>query len=92
MNTVRSIRHTTERDTLGAPDLAQWIERCVLRLRERWPGADGDALQRTASALADEPQWRRYAPEVAVVAWLRIRLPVPLPSAADLALRRAAAH
>lgn len=65
-------------DLLGAVPIAQadWEARCADRLREEWPNVLPDDLSRTARSLGAQIQWRRYTPEVAVTAWLRLGLPM----------------
>lgn len=49
----------------------RWISRCASRLQEQWPTAPEDQLRDTAAELLASEKWRRFAPEVAAVAWLR---------------------
>jgi hypothetical protein len=51
---------------------AEWIERCAARLHEQWRHASHDDLLEAARELCVQDKWRRFAPEVAAVAWLRL--------------------
>ncbi|UUX94448.1 hypothetical protein [Aquabacterium sp. J223] len=58
-------------------DEVEWIARCAGRLQAQWPRADRDALVDAAAELCAETRWRRLAPEVAAVAWLRLGVLAP---------------
>jgi hypothetical protein len=58
-------------------DDVEWIARCAGRLQAQWPRAERDALLDAAAELHAEGRWRRLAPEVAAVAWLRLGVLAP---------------
>jgi len=50
----------------------EWVNRCAGRLQQQWPHAPADEVREAAADLAQQEGWRRFAPEVAAVAWLRL--------------------
>jgi hypothetical protein len=50
----------------------EWVTRCAGRLREHWRHAAQDELIAAAQELYAQAKWRRFGPEVAAVAWLRL--------------------
>ncbi|HZE92126.1 MAG TPA: hypothetical protein VE029_10550 [Rhizobacter sp.] len=51
----------------------EWVSRCADRLQHHWPHASRQAMEDCARDLLGDRRWRRLAPEVAGVVWLRLR-------------------
>lgn len=54
-------------------EVDEWTRRCAARLREDWPDTAEDELRDIAATLWGERKWNRLSPEVAAIAWLRLR-------------------
>jgi hypothetical protein len=54
---------------------AEWLARCADRLQHQWPHAARSNIEESVRGLMGENRWRRLAPEVAGVVWLRLGHP-----------------
>jgi hypothetical protein len=53
----------------------EWLARCADRLQHQWPHAARSSIEESVRSLMGESRWRRLAPEVAGVVWLRLGHP-----------------